>query len=35
MFHAIQHVAFTVNNLFQQQDQKVVKPTNRLKSTIE
>ena len=33
--HAIQHVAFAVNNLFQQQHSKVIKPTKRLKSTIE
>ena len=32
--HAIQHVAFTVSNLFQQHS-KTIKPTKRLKSTIE
>ena len=30
-----QHVAFAVNNLFQQQRLKVIKPTKRLKYTIE
>ena len=33
--HAIRHVAFTVNNLFQQQHSEVIKPAKRLKSTIE
>ena len=33
--HAIQHVSFAVSNLFQQQHLKVIKPTKRLKSTIE
>ena len=33
--HAIQHVVFAVNNLFQQQHSQVIKPTKRLKSTIE
>ena len=32
--HAIQHVAFAVNNVFQQQHSKVIKLTKRLKSTI-
>ena len=35
VFHAIQHVAFSVSNLFQQQHSKVIKSTKRLKSTIE
>ena len=35
MSHAIQHVAFAANYLFLQQHSKVVKPTKRLKSTIE
>ena len=35
VFHAMQHVVFAVNNLFQQQDSKVIKPKKRLKSTIE
>ena len=35
MSFAIQHVAFVVSNLFQQQHSKVIKPTKRLKSTIE
>ena len=35
VYHAIQHVAFAVYNLFQQQHSKVIKPTKRLKSTIE
>ena len=35
MSHAIQHVAFAVSNLFQQQHSKVIKPTKRLKSAIE
>ena len=35
MSHAIQHVAFVVSNLFQQQHSKVIKPTKCLKSTIE
>ena len=35
MSHAIQHVAFAVNNLFQQQHAKVIKPKKRLKSTLE
>ena len=35
MSHAIQHVAFAVCNLFQQQHSKVIKPTKRIKSTIE
>ena len=30
-----QNVAFAVNNLFQQQHSKVIKPTKCLKSTIE
>ena len=30
-----QHVAFAVNNLFQQQLLKVIKPTKRLKYAIE
>ena len=34
MSHAIQNVAFAVNNLIQQQHSKVIKPTKRLKSTI-
>ena len=34
MSHAIQNVAFAVNNVFQQQHSKVSKPTKRLKSTI-
>ena len=33
--HAIQHVAFAVNNLFQQQHSKEVKPKKRFKSTIQ
>ena len=33
--HSIQHVAFAISNLFQQQDSKVIKATKRLKSTIE
>ena len=33
--HAIQHVVFDVSNLFQEQHSKVIKPTKRLKSTIE
>ena len=32
--HAIQHVAFAVNNVFQQQHSKVIKLTKLLKSTI-
>ena len=32
---AIQHTAFAVNNLFQKQHSNVIKPTKRLKSTIE
>ena len=35
VFHAIEHVAFFVSNLFQQQYSKVIKPTKRLKSTTE
>ena len=35
MSHAVQHVAFAVNNLFQQQHSKVIKKTKRSKSTIE
>ena len=35
MSYAIQHVVFVVSNLFQKQDSKVIKPTKRLKSTIE
>ena len=35
MSHAIQHITFVVCNLFQQQHSKVIKPTKRLKSTIE
>ena len=31
----IEHVAFVDSNLFQQQHLKVIKPTKRLKSTIE
>ena len=34
VFHAIQHVAFSVSNLFQQQHSKVIKSTKRLKSII-
>ena len=34
MSHAIQHVAFVVSNLFQQQHSKVIKPTKHLKYTI-
>ena len=33
--HAIQHGDFAVNNLFQQQHSKVIKPTESLNSTIE
>ena len=33
--HTIQHVAFAVNNLFQQQHPKAIKTTKGLKSTIE
>ena len=33
MSHAIQNVAFAVNNLLQQQHSKVIKPTKRFKST--
>ena len=33
--HAIQHVAFAVSILFQQQHSKVIKPRKQLKSTIE
>ena len=33
--HAIQHVAFAVSDLFQQQHSKVIKPEKRLKSTTE
>ena len=33
--HAIQHVAFAVSNLFQQQHSKLIKPTKHLKSTTE
>ena len=32
--HAIQHGDFAVNNLFQQQHSKVIKPTESLNSTI-
>ena len=35
MSYAIQHVAFVVSNLFQQQHSKVITPTKHLKSTIE
>ena len=35
MPYATIHVVFTVNKLFQQQHSKVIKPTKRLKSTIE
>ena len=31
--HAIQHVKFVVNNLFQQQHSEVFKPAKRLKLT--
>ena len=34
MSHAIQNVAFAVNNLFQQKHSKVIKPTELLKSSI-
>ena len=33
--HTIHHVAFAISNLFQQQHSEVIKPTKRLKSTIE
>ena len=33
--HAFQYVAFAVNNLFHQQHLKVIKPTKRLKYTVE
>ena len=33
--HAMQHVVFAVNNLFQQQHSEVIKPTKRLKFTKE
>ena len=33
--HAIQHIAFAVKNLFAQHHSEVIKPTKRLKSTIE
>ena len=34
VLHAIQHVAFVIINLFQQQHSKVIKPIKHLKSTI-
>ena len=34
MSHAIQNVAFAVNNLLQQQHSKVIKSTKHFKSTI-
>ena len=34
VLHAFQYVAFAVNNLFHQQYLKVIKPTKRLKSTM-
>ena len=33
--HAIQNVAFAINNFFKQQHSKVIKPTKHLKSNIE
>ena len=33
--HAFQYVVFAVNNLFHQQHLKVIKPTKRLKYTVE
>ena len=35
MSHAVQHVPFAVQNLFEEQHLKVNKPTKRLKSTTE
>ena len=32
--HAIQKIGFSINNLFQQQISKVIKPTKCLRSTI-